>query len=152
MSILGTAIRIASTIHEKQTDRGGNAYILHPIRIMLRLRTHDEELMAIAILHDTLEDSDWTAEMLRQEGMTDRVLEALECLTHKDKSEAYEDYIKRISTNADAVRIKLEDLRDNSDITRLKGLRKQDIERMEKYHRAYLFLTKVSGAFQEAYG
>ncbi len=151
MSMLGTAIRIAASVHEKQTDRGGNAYLLHPIRIMLRLRTNDEELMAMAILHDVVEDSTWTLEALRQEGMSDRVLEALECLTHPN-DEPYEEYIKRVATNVDAIKIKLEDLRDNSDITRLKGLRKKDFERIEKYHKAYVYLEKVHKAQQEAYG
>lgn len=151
MSMLGTALRIAASVHEKQTDRGGNAYLLHPIRIMLRLRTNDEELMAMAILHDVVEDSKWTLDMLRGEGISERALDALEALTHPEE-EPYEEYIKRVSTNVDAVRIKLEDLRDNSDITRLKGLRKKDFERIEKYHRAYMYLDKIHKAQGEVYG
>jgi (p)ppGpp synthase/HD superfamily hydrolase len=140
--MLGRAIAIASNVHEKQKDKGGYAYILHPIRIMMRLRTDDEELMSIAILHDTVEDSDWTIESLREEGFSERVLEALTLLTH-DFNESYEAYVKKVATSADAARIKLEDLRDNSDITRLKGLREKDFRRMEKYHRAYVFLKKT---------
>ena len=91
-TMLGKAISIAAQVHENQTDMGGNAYILHPIRIMQRLRTKDEELMAIAILHDVVEDSEeWTLERLESEGMSPRVLAALSCLTHP-KSESYEDY------------------------------------------------------------
>jgi len=141
--MLGKAIAIASKVHENQKDKGGHAYILHPIRIMMRLRTNDEELMQIAILHDVVEDSDeWTVDRLLQEGFTGRVLNALKLLTH-DSKDTYETYVKQLSTNTDAIRVKLEDLRDNSDITRLKGLRGQDLERMEKYHRAYLFLRKT---------
>lgn len=149
---LANAIRIAATVHEYQRDNGGNAYILHPIRIMMRLRTTDEELMSIAILHDVIEDSDaWSLELFIKAGFSARVTNALKCLTHP-KDENYEDYIKRVATNPDSVRVKLEDLRDNSDITRLKGLRKKDIERMEKYHRAYLYLSAVHKAQGEIYG
>lgn len=138
--MLGKAIAIASKVHETQRDKGGHAYILHPIRVMMRLRTDDEDLMTIAILHDVVEDSkDWTLEKLRREGFSERVLAALDLLTHRP-DESYEAYVKKIATNRDATRIKLEDLRDNSDITRLKGLRQKDFQRMEKYHRAFLFL------------
>jgi (p)ppGpp synthase/HD superfamily hydrolase len=146
--MLGKAIAIASTVHACQKDKGGNAYILHPIRIMMRLRTQDDELMQIAILHDVVEDSnDWSIEKLKAEGFSDRVVSALELLTHAP-DEPYDAYIKRIATNRDATKIKLEDLRDNSDITRLKGLRQKDFERMEKYHRAFLFLQKTLDAME----
>lgn len=141
--MLGKAIAIASKVHETHNDRGGNAYILHPIRVMMRLRTDDVELMQIAVLHDVPEDSkEWTLSRLKEEGFSDRVIGALTLLTH-NPSEPYEDYIKKIATSADATRIKIEDLRDNADITRLKGLRSKDFERMEKYHRAYTFLKNT---------
>ena len=133
--MLGTAIKLAATVHENQRDKGGNAYILHPMRIMMRLRTVDEELMEIAILHDVVEDSTITFTALQELGFSPRVLTALALLTHAP-SEPYDDYIKRIATNKDATRVKLEDLRDNSDVTRLKGLREKDFKRLEKYARA----------------
>ena len=141
---LGKAVAIAAKVHASQTDRGGQAYILHPIRLMQRLRTHDEELMSIAILHDSVEDSsgEVTLDLLRAEGFSERVVRALTLLTH-DKSVPYEEYIAAISGNTDATLVKIEDLRDNSDITRLKGLREKDIERVQKYHKAYLFLRGV---------
>lgn len=140
-NLLGTAIAIASCVHESQKDKGGNAYILHPMRIMMRLRTDDEELMQIAILHDVVEDSkgEWTIDRLWGEGFSARVCGALELLTH-DHNDSYEEYIKKISTNKDALRVKLEDLRDNSDITRLKGVRQKDFERVIKYNKAYAYL------------
>lgn len=142
-TLLGTAVAIAAREHEHQADRGGAAYIMHPIRVMMRLRTSDEELMAIAILHDVVEDSTAvTIASLKDAGFPQRVLDALGLLTH-DKSEPYEEYVKRVATNRDAARVKLEDLRDNSDITRLKGLRDKDFERMEKYHRAFLYLRSA---------
>jgi (p)ppGpp synthase/HD superfamily hydrolase len=150
-TMLGRALAIAATVHEKQTDMGGNAYFLHPLRLMMRLRTDDVELMIIAILHDCVEDSEGkvTIATLRAEGFSERILAALTLLSH-DKTVPYEDYVRGISTNRDATRVKLEDLRDNSDITRLKGLRPKDFERIEKYHRAYVFLTGCQKAFEQA--
>jgi (p)ppGpp synthase/HD superfamily hydrolase len=148
MPLLGKAVAIASKVHATQRDKGGKSYILHPIRVMMRLRTDDEELMSIAILHDVVEDSDWTLAALRAEGFSDRVIDALSLLTH-DHVDSYEEYVKKIATNRDATRIKLEDLRDNSDITRLKGLREKDFKRMEKYHRAYLYLRKTLDTMED---
>ena len=140
-NLLGTAIAIAAETHECQLDKGGNAYILHPMRVMQRLRTADEELMQIAIMHDVIEDSDglWTIEKLRDAGFSDRVVAALSFLT-RDVNESYEEYIMAIAGNRDAILVKMEDLRDNSDVTRLKGLRAKDFERMAKYQKAYSFL------------
>lgn len=149
--MLGRAIAIASSVHQNQKDKGGNAYILHPMRIMMRLRTSDEELMSIAILHDVVEDSqEWTIDRLRDEGFSARVLAALECLTH-DNDVSYEDYIQKISTNRDATRVKLEDLSDNSQLTRLKGLTQNDFDRMIKYQKAFKYLEGVQKA-REAVG
>lgn len=149
--MLGTAIRIAALSHEKQLDKGGNPYILHPLAVMTNLRTNDQELMAIAVLHDVIEDdAQWTCEKLAEQGMSDRVLEALRCLTHS-KEESYEDYIKRISTNRDATRVKLEDLTHNMDLRRMKGLREKDFDRMVKYTKAYAFLSRVYNVDQEVY-
>lgn len=144
--MLGKAISIAAQAHENQKDKGGNAYILHPIRIMMRLRTTDEELMTIAILHDVVEDDDtWTLDRLKSEGFSDRVIDALRLLTH-DNHDTYERYIGKISSNRDATRIKLEDLRDNSDITRMKGVSQSDLDRMQKYHKSFKYLQSVQSA------
>lgn len=151
MSTLGKAVAIAAKAHMDKTDNGGQAYIMHPIRLVMRLRTRDEELMSIAILHDVIEDSEWTLEMLEHEGFSKRVVNALAMLTHEPE-DSYEEYIRKISTNMDAILVKLEDLRDNSDITRLKGLRYKDIERVRKYHKAHVFLTKCLNTNKEIYG
>jgi len=149
--MLATAIRIAALAHETQLDKGGNAYILHPLTVMQNLHTNDHELMAIAVLHDVVEDSEeWTFEKLRGAGMSNRVIEGLQYLTHIE-GEDYEAYIKRISTNRDATRVKLEDLSHNMDPKRLKGLRPKDFERLTKYTRAYAYLSKVHNLDQEIY-
>lgn len=143
MSNLGTAIFIAASAHKDQLDKGGNAYILHPMRLMMRLRTEDEELMQIAILHDVVEDSqEWSLVALIEAGFSKRVIDALALLTH-DKADSYDLYIKKISTNVDAIRVKLQDLKDNSDLSRLKGLRQKDFDRVIKYQKAYKYLSEV---------
>jgi len=136
MNILAIAIKFASEKHVEQTDKGGKAYILHPIRMMMRLRTNDDELMAIAVLHDVVEDCKVTFDDLRSIGMTKRVIDGVKALT-KQSGETYEQFIDRLSSNRDAMIVKREDLRDNSDITRLKGISDKDIARIEKYMNAF---------------
>lgn len=139
-NVLATAIALAAKAHEYQTDRGGHAYILHPLRMMMRLRTNDDELMAIAVLHDVLEDTDYDYEDLQTMGFSIRILDGVRALT-RFETESYDQFIKRCAINPDAKLVKREDLRDNSDITRLKGLRQKDFERLEKYSRAFIYLS-----------
>lgn len=140
---LAQAIALASKAFEYTTDKGGQPYILHCIRVMNNLGPDaDEEQKIMAILHDVPEDTDITIEMLRDYGYSDRVLRALVLLKH-DKNVSYEAYIKLLSFNPDAVRVKQADLKDNTDITRLKGLTKKDFDRMEKYHQAWVYLSKI---------
>ena len=136
---LSLAINIASEAHLKILDKGDKAYILHPLRIMFKV-AYDPILMMIAVLHDVIEDSDYTIQDLRELGFPERVLDALSLLTHDDEV-LYDEYIKLISKNIDAIIIKLEDLKDNSNITRLKGLRQKDLDRTEKYHKSFTFLV-----------
>ena len=136
MSILAKAIQFASDRHSDQTDKGGNAYILHPLRMMMRLRTSDEELMAIAVLHDVVEDCGVSPDELRAFGMTERVVAGVKALT-RQAGETYEQFIDRLAGHRDALLVKREDLRDNSDLTRLKGVTEKDVARMQKYMRAF---------------
>ncbi len=140
--MLALAISIAAQAFQDKKDKGGNPYILHCIRVMNNVSQHGEDVMAIAILHDIVEDTSWTLAQLYDLGFSDRVMKALITLTH-DKNVSYEDYIKAIAVNPDARLVKLADLRDNSDITRLKGISKKDLDRVEKYHKSYLYLIKI---------
>ena len=142
MATLSKAIAIAANGFVNKTDKAGEPYIMHCIRVMHRLYTEDKELQIIAILHDCIEDGVCTYEDLIREKFSQRVMYALGLLTH-DKKMPYQDYIKKMVTNEDARLVKLSDLKDNSDITRLKGLSKKDFDRMEKYHIAYTYLSKV---------
>lgn len=146
--MFGLAMHIAAREHLHITDKGGNAYILHPMRIAMRLRTNDEELMSIAIMHDVIEDSKVTFEDLREHGFSERVIDALKLLTHM-KGLSYDDYIDAMKDNRDALLVKREDLRDNSDITRLKGISDKDFERMRKYQRSFVKVEEYLKAFSE---
>ena len=139
---LGIAIAITAQGFKSVLDKGNQPYILHCLRVMNSLNTDDWELKAIAVMHDNIEDGICTVKELIDLGFSNRVIYTLMDLTH-NKKDSYENYIKKISLNEDAVKIKLADLKDNSDITRLKGLTKKDFDRIEKYHKAYVYLSKL---------
>jgi len=138
---LGKAISLAASIFESVTDKSGEPYIMHCLRVLNSVNKNDPELQAIAVLHDVLEDHpEMTAETLREMGFSHRIIKALILLTH-DPKVSYDDYIHAMAHNMDAVAVKKADLIDNSNITRLKGLRKKDFDRLEKYHRAFVYLS-----------
>lgn len=139
---LATAIAIAANGFKDKTDKSGEPYILHCIRVMNNLHTKDHELQSIAILHDCVEDGVCSVKDLVKYKFSQRVIYGVMLLTH-EKSDSYDAYIKKIATNEDATKVKLADLKDNSDITRLKGLTKKDFDRMEKYHKAYTYLSSI---------
>ncbi len=143
---LAKAISIATTAHEGQFDKGGKPYILHPLHLMNQLM-FDIQLATIAVLHDVVEDSLYTFDDLVAEGFSDRVLAALILLTHDDSDGYLEGYIPKICTNRDAIRVKRKDLEHNTDITRLKGIRDKDLERLRKYHTAFVMLGEAKNSF-----
>jgi (p)ppGpp synthase/HD superfamily hydrolase len=143
MVTLGKAIAIAAQAHQEQYDKAGAPYILHPLRMMLRMSSETE--MMAAILHDVVEDTDWTLDKLRQAGFSAEVVQAVECLTHRDH-ETYDEFIARVRTNTIANKVKLADLEDNMDMRRLSTLTEKDAERLHKYHRAWLALRQVGDA------
>lgn len=145
--MLGKAILIATQAHNGQFDRGGNPYILHPYRVMSRLVGECLEIQQAAILHDVVEDSDITIEDLRKEGFSERVLHTLSLLTKVDGQD-YDEYIQAICECYDAIVVKMEDIKDNSDITRLKGLTEKDFKRMEKYQRSFVLLKSELEKFK----
>jgi len=139
MKHLALAIAITAEAFKNTLDKGGNPYILHCFRVMNNTQG-DECVKCAAIMHDLIEDTDYTFEQLTMLGFSDKTIGLLHLLTHQ-KETPYDDYIKAISVSKEATLIKLRDLKDNSNITRLKGLRKKDFDRLEKYHRAYLYLS-----------
>jgi (p)ppGpp synthase/HD superfamily hydrolase len=140
MANLARAIAIAAQAHQNQKDKSGFPYILHPIRVMLRMRS-DVDMM-VAILHDVVEDTEWTIDQLRTEGFSEEVLQAVACLTHQD-NENYTAFLARIESNAIARRVKLADLEDNMDVRRLNALTEKDIKRLKRYHPAWVKLSQT---------
>lgn len=135
--MLNAMLVLTTNAHAGQYDRGGNPYILHPLKVMHYLKTDDEELQCIALGHDVVEDTSVTYRDLREAGMSERVIEGIRALT-KQPGETYDEYKERVFANRDAMLVKRCDLRHNTDIRRLKGVSERDLERMAKYQRFYL--------------
>lgn len=140
--MLSTAIALTAQKFINTLDKGGNPYILHCLRVMNGVDQNDEELMCIAVMHDLVEDTNVTLDELRSLGFSERVIRGIDTMTHRDE-EDYETYIKRIALNPDTIKVKRSDLIDNSNITRLKGLRKKDFDRLEKYSKAFIYLKDL---------
>ncbi len=141
MSTLELAIEIAAKAHAGQLDKAGQVYILHPIRVMMMGRTDEERI--VGVLHDVIEDCpDWSREQLLQAGFTEQVLDALDAVT-KREGESYEDFVLRAGQNSIARNVKLADLRDNSDLSRLPSPTPKDYQRTEKYQRAIAVLEAM---------
>ena len=134
MSTLERAIVIAAEAHAGRTDKAGAPYILHPLRMMMDLISAEERI--VAVLHDVCEDCPgWTFERLRGEGFSEEILAALDLVT-KRKGEPYEDFALRAAANPIGRRVKLADLRDNSDLSRITTPSVKDHQRIAKYARA----------------
>lgn len=142
--LLGNVLVLATNAHAGQFDRGGNPYILHPLKVMHYLKSDDEELMCMALLHDVVEDTNTTWKDLEDIGCTPRVLAAVKALT-KMPGQSYDEYKEAVFANEDAMKVKMADLRHNTDIRRLKGISQKDIDRLAKYNRFYLELQSRLG-------
>lgn len=136
---LSLAINTASMAHHGQLDKGGYPYILHPMHLMSQLLP-DIQLATIAVLHDSIEDTRITLAYLKDVGMSGRILSALSLLTRK-AGQSYEEYIEEIAESYDAIVVKLKDLEHNLDLSRLRSIGPRDLDRIKKYHSAFLKLT-----------
>lgn len=135
MSTLQRAIEIATEAHKGQFDKAGKEYIGHLLRVMEMGKSEEEKI--VGVLHDVVEDSDWTFEALAAEGFSEEVIAALKCVTKLSENENYDDFIERVKKNPLAVAVKINDLTDNMDIRRLPYLSDKDIKRLKKYLKAY---------------
>lgn len=131
--MLEKAILIAANAHLGQVDKAGKPYILHPLRLMLSRKNETE--MICAVLHDVIEDTDITFDYLSEEGFSEEVLIALEALTRLN-NESYDEFINRIINNKIACYVKLADLQDNMDLSRINNPTERDYQRIEKYRKA----------------
>ena len=139
MDIIEKSLEIALKAHAGKKDKAGDVYILHPLRIMMHMRTKEE--MSVAILHDVIEDSDYTAEDLLSEGIPKNIVNAVILLTKVD-GENYEKFIKNLSKNKLSLNVKKSDIEDNINMLRLNVIDNIDIKRMKKYHKAWKILKK----------
>ena len=139
---LERAIEIAVLAHKGHVDKAMSPYILHPLRAMLALETDEERI--VAVLHDVVEDSEWTFEMLENEGFSEAVLLALRSVT-AIPGEAYDAFITRAAKNPVGRRVKLADLADNMDLKRINEPTEKDFERLKKYRKAYRMLQNLDG-------
>ena len=140
--LTNTALIFAYNAHHGQLDYKGSPYIFHPLHLAEQM---DEELSCCAaLLHDVVEDTDWTFERLQAEGFGENVMEALRLLTHKDgifSEEAYLHYVMALKENPIARAVKIADLEHNSDLTRFGSkITEKDIMRAAKYQKALILL------------
>jgi (p)ppGpp synthase/HD superfamily hydrolase len=137
--MLGNMLVLVTNAHAGQFDRGGAPYILHPLKVMHYLKSDDEELMVMALGHDVIEDTDVTYADLRAAGISERAIRGIAALT-KLPGQTLAEYKEGVFANPDARRVKMADLRHNTDIRRLKGVTEKDIARMAKYHEFFMEL------------
>jgi|GEM_PF-1109221 len=135
------AVMLAVNSHRGQIDKYGQPYILHVLGVTGRVRSNQEK--TVALLHDVVEDTDMTFDDLRRLGFSERIIEAVDCLTRR-KGETYDAFVERIAPNPLARAVKLADLEDNMDVRRSsRAMKDKDAERMEKYRKAWQYLAAL---------
>jgi (p)ppGpp synthase/HD superfamily hydrolase len=134
MPTLERAIAIAAEAHAGAIDKVGAPYILHPLRLMMKMTTLRG--MTVAVLHDVVEDNVlWTLQRLEKEGFDRETVAAVDALTRR-RGESYPRYIERVAKNGLARAVKMHDLTDNIDIRRIPEPSEDDKRRIAKYERA----------------
>ncbi len=134
MDVIELSIQIALNAYKGQKDKAGKTYILHPLRLMAKMDTQEEK--SVALLHDVVEDSSYTAEDLLNEGIPANVVDAVLALTKKE-GEDYDLFIDRVLTNKLATKVKIADIEDNINLLRLNSVSDADLQRVAKYHRCW---------------
>ncbi len=132
------ALKLCFDAHKDQVDKSGIPYVFHPFHLAEQME--DELTTVVALLHDVVEDSDYTLEDLAAMNFGNDVMEALALLTHDDDT-LYMDYVLKIRENPVAKKVKLADLQHNSDATRMESMTEKDLERREKYMKAMELLN-----------
>ena len=131
------ALKLCFAAHKDQQDKSGMPYVFHPFHLAEQMQT--EETTIVALLHDVVEDTEYTLEDLAAMGFDPAVIDALKLLTH-DEEVPYMDYVRAIRDNPIAKAVKLADLRHNSDLSRLDTVDEKALERREKYLKALALL------------
>lgn len=136
------ALKLCFKAHKEQYDKSGMPYVFHPFHLAEQMQS--EESTIVALLHDVVEDTDYTLEDLEKMGFSETVIAALALLTH-DEGTDYMDYVRAIKNNPIAKTVKLADLRHNSDETRVDSADERMRKRWEKYRKAIAFLEEREG-------
>ena len=132
------ALKIATEAHKGQVDKAGVPYINHPLTVASLVDTEEEKI--VALLHDTIEDTNITEQDLLNYGFSNKIVEAVKLLTH-NKNVPYMDYVAKIKDNELARKVKIADLTHNSDLSRLKEVTEKGMKRYEKYKKALIYLS-----------
>jgi (p)ppGpp synthase/HD superfamily hydrolase len=137
---LERAIEIAVEAHKGVVDKGGNPYVLHPLRMMFAVSNEEEKI--VAVLHDVIEDAaGWEFERLEKEGFSAIVIDALRSVTKITEDEDYDAFVERAMSNPIGRQVKISDIKDNLDVTRIGELTEKDMKRLNKYKKALARLT-----------
>ncbi len=137
------ALRISFAAHQNQIDIGGLPYVYHPYHLAEQM--DDEYSVCVALLHDVVEDAGVSIEKLEACGFPDEVVDAVEILTH-DKRMPYMEYIAMVKRNELARKVKIADLKHNSDLSRIERFTEHTFERSAKYNKALKYLTEENGS------
>lgn len=141
------AMKLCFEAHKDQVDKAGIPYIFHPTSLAERFEEGQEAEICAALLHDVLEDTNYTVDDIRAAGMNEEVIEALLLLNHNPKVE-YMDYICHLSKNNIARHVKIYDIQHNSNLSRLEKVAEKDLKRIEKYTEALRILFEVEGSLE----
>jgi (p)ppGpp synthase/HD superfamily hydrolase len=141
MATLEKAISIAVEAHKGQVDKNNQPFILHVLRVMIAGRNDDERILGA--LHDSIEKTHWTFEELKAEGFNNKILDSLVCVTKKNENEDSQAFIERIKTNRLAIKIKINDLMDHLNLKNMSEVKKKDVNRFNKYLKAYQELINL---------
>ena len=133
------ALKLCFEAHKEQTDKSGMPYVFHPFHLAEQMA--DEATTVVALLHDVVEDTELTFEDLEKQCFNDEIIKVLMLLTH-EKSVPYMEYVREIKKNKIATKVKLADLKHNSDLSRLSVIDEKALERKAKYEKAIKFLEE----------
>lgn len=128
--LLEKAIQIATIAHQKQVDKAGKPYIEHSLRVMNNLKTIEEKI--VGVLHDVVEDSDFTLLQLKELGFPEEIIHSIDAIT-KRPQEDYQAYLQRVISNPVAVKVKIADMKDNMNLNRISNPTEKDYQRLKKY-------------------
>lgn len=147
MKQLALTFSLIGEIYVNTFDKGNTPYVCHCIFVWEGVLDEDEDTQCAALLHDAVEDKKLTREDLADLNFSNKTRQIIDNLTHNKEIESYDDYIKRVANSLyrrETVKIKLRDLKHNSDISRVKGLSKDDFDRLEKYVRSFHYLKSIN--------